>query len=316
MDELSEFDTPVFKVLAPNDSGESKGNQSGILIPKDLDAYFPQLSTAVSATNPTVDEQITAILIAEAKHVATVQTRYQHQSWGGERGVERRITGNLGQWRDKSSANDVVLIERNLADRKLYRLTLLKKGTDTYKKIMAAASGRRWGPANPLQPPVSELELDKAEVEQKAHEIAPLNLFDNDAAVTETRAKRIARSRAFQKAIAEYYAGKCAVCGQGFIASDGSSEVEAAHIVPRSKKGADDARNGLALCRSHHWAFDRGLWAIKPDGTIDIAPGAAGKGSNDLLKPFVGTRLTFPNPASMAPDAEALAWHIENTFAH
>lgn len=315
MDTLSAFDRPVFKVLPVNDSGQSKGNQSGILIPEALDAYFPQLSTDLTAENPTSDETITAILIAEGKHIETVETRYQYQTRAGERGIERRITGNLGEWHKKSVEGDMVLIERNLADRTLYRLTLIKKGSDDFKKIQAASSGKKWGPANPLEPPVTEQELKDAESQQKAHEAAPLrNLFDNDAATTESRTKRIARSRAFQKSVSEFYAGKCAVCGLGFIDISDRGEVEAAHIVPRGKKGADDARNGLALCRSHHWAFDRGLWAINGKGEIEVAPKAAGKGSNDLLKGFAGKKLAQPNPSSMAPVKEAFEWHMKEVF--
>ncbi len=93
MDTLSDFDRPVFKILPRNNSGQSKGNQSGILIPEALDAYFPQLSTELSAEHPTSDQEITAILIAEGKHIETVQTRYQYQTRSGERTIERRITG-------------------------------------------------------------------------------------------------------------------------------------------------------------------------------------------------------------------------------
>jgi hypothetical protein len=35
---------------------------------------------------------------------------------------------------------------------------------------------------------------------------------------------------------------------------------QAAHIVPKNKNGTDDPRNGLTLCRAHHWAFDAGLF--------------------------------------------------------
>jgi putative restriction endonuclease len=314
VDELTEFDRPVFKQLSHNDSGEAVGHQGGIVIPKDLDPYFPQLLGKISATNPTIDENILAVLVVGSKQVALVDTRYQYQSWGGARPPERRITSNLGPLRDKSAADDIILIERNLVDRSLYRLTLIKKGTDKHKAVLRASSGRRWGIADPLDPPVSEPEIVEAEEEQKKHELKPLSLFDNDAATTESRSRRIARSKAFQTLTTKYYDGKCAVCGQGFVSSNGKSEVEAAHIVPRGKKGADDARNGLSLCRSHHWAFDRGLWGVKPDGTIEVPASALGKGSNDLLKPFIGAKLTSPKPIAMSPDAGALAWHYANVF--
>jgi putative restriction endonuclease len=39
-----DFDAPLFNVLAHNDTGQAVGHQGGIVIPKDLDPYFPQLS--------------------------------------------------------------------------------------------------------------------------------------------------------------------------------------------------------------------------------------------------------------------------------
>ena len=142
----------------------------------------------------------------------------------------------------------------------------------------------------------------------------PLDLLDNEAATVETRARRIARGKAFQKLTSQYYGNKCAICGSGFVSLKGLAEVEAAHIVPRSLKGADDARNGIALCRSHHWAFDKGLWGVGPDGKIVVSPAAAGIGSNGLLNPLVGKTPTPPSNPSNAPVAEAWAWHLKFTF--
>jgi putative restriction endonuclease len=312
MDEL-DFDKPIFKQLASNDTGQAAGHQGGMVIPKDLDRYFPQLLGKTSAANPTIDENIRAILVVGGKEVARVNTRYQFQTWGGDRSPERRITGNLGPLRDKAAEDDILLIERNLEDRSLYRLTLIKDGSGKHKAILHASSGKRWGVTDPLDPPVSEPELQKAEQDQKGHENKPLELFDNDAAMVETRSVRISRSRAFQKLTADYYDNKCAVCGQGFVGMKGF-EVEAAHIVPRSQKGADDARNGIALCRSHHWALDRGLWGVGADGKIAVANVHAGKGSNNLLKAFVGNAPPAPKPAKMSPDPKAWAWHMSNVF--
>lgn len=310
MDELAEFDRPVFKQLSHNDSGASVGHQAGIVIPKDLDAYFPQLSGKISATTPSIDENIRAVLVVGGKEVDVVTTRYQYQSWGGGRQVERRITGNLTSLRSKSVEDDIVLIERNLADRSLYRLTLIKKGSLQHKAVLRASSGKRWGVVDPLDPPVSELELDNAEKEQQEHEKKPLALFDNEAALVETRSKRVARSKAFQKLTGQYYGGKCAVCGKGFVAANGKTECEAAHIVPRGKRGADDARNGLALCRSHHWAFDEGLFGVDASGDIHVP--SAILALNADLGPFNKKKLRPPSVAAMAPAAEALAWHLKN----
>src|SRR5271166_614130 len=99
---MHDFDRPLFKRLPRNDSGEAKGNQSGFLVPKEMDKYFPQLSTAVTAANPTVDSKIRAALFVGSKQVDLVETRYQYQTRGATRTPERRITLNLGPMLDQS----------------------------------------------------------------------------------------------------------------------------------------------------------------------------------------------------------------------
>src|SRR5580704_14499999 len=113
MDEIEQFDRPLFKKLASNDTGAAPGHQGGVLIPKDLDKYFPQLFTHVTQLSPTVDEYITAALFIGNSLQQIVQSRYQYQTWGGTRRPERRLTSNLGAIRHVANAGDYLLIERN-----------------------------------------------------------------------------------------------------------------------------------------------------------------------------------------------------------
>ena len=60
----------------------------------------------------------------------------------------------------------------------------------------------------------------------------------------------------------------------------------AAHIVPHHQSRNDDLRNGLSLCQSCYWVFDRGLMTISADNyrvrlsaqlkAIDLEPGYFG----------------------------------------
>lgn len=139
------FDTPVFKVLAHNDTGGAIGHQGGVLIPKALGFYFPTLSKKVTPQNPTVSAYITAHLFDGTKKVDSVQTRYQYQTWTATRSPERRVTGNLGAIRSSAKRNDILLMERSLSNQGLYRLSLLRRGTPPHQAILAKAAGRRWG---------------------------------------------------------------------------------------------------------------------------------------------------------------------------
>ncbi len=85
------------------------------------------------------------------------------------------------------------------------------------------------------------------------------NPFDKEKKVAKITRELTIRTRGFRQAVIEAYDFKCAFCGMK-IQSPNSLlwEVEAAHIVPHSKKGKDDIMNGLSLCHLHHWAFDAG----------------------------------------------------------
>lgn len=310
-DDLPEFDAPVFKKLANNDTGQARGHQGGIVIPKELDTYFPTLIGSTNAQTPTVDKRVTAIILVPGKKEEIVSTRYQHQTWGGTRSPERRLTDQLITLRAAAAADDYLIIERGLHDRDLFRLTLVKAGSDQYKAIANKTKGRRWGPLNDGDPPAQDQEIQKAEIDQTKHESKPLELFDNDAAIIETKVQKITRNRAFQLRISEIYEKRCAVCGLGLIHPIKGFEVEAAHIVPRSQRGADDARNGLALCRMHHWAFDRGLFGVASDQKIFIPENVLAIPANKTLAAHRDKSIRLPNNQQLKPAPEAFSWHMK-----
>src|ERR1044072_1360243 len=99
------FDKPLFKTLAPNDTGASPGKQAGPLIPKQMGHYFPQLEEP-SATNPAPHQEITAILLEGNTQIGIAGTRYQYQTRVGERTPERRITGGLGAVYSNAAGGD------------------------------------------------------------------------------------------------------------------------------------------------------------------------------------------------------------------
>jgi putative restriction endonuclease len=309
---MQEFDRPLFKRLAPNDTKATGGHQGGIVIPKDMDRYFPQLVSATGPQNPTADERISAALFVGTDKVGLVDTRYQYQTWGGTRSPERRLTGNLGPILSEAKGGDFLLIERSLSDPAFYRLTLHKGGTPAFDALLRRVGDRRWGSVEPRDAPVSEVEIAASLSDQETRELNPFNLFENAAALQETRATRIARSRAFNLRLLPLYNFTCAVCGRAHRTLDGVTEAEAAHIVPRSLKGADDSRNGIALCRSHHWTFDRGLFGIRSDRTIVVPPKVIALAENSHLAAFNGERVLDPNNVGLRPDASALAWHLRN----
>lgn len=278
-------------------------------MPKELEQYFPPLPSA-TASNPAPSIQIDAALYIDTKLVGIVKTSYQYQTRGATRKPERRVTGNLTRMTGPANADDYLLIERSLENPLYFRFTLLTSGTAAANHLFPKVNNKRWGPLDPLLPPSKEIELAEAKQRQTVKEHSSFSIFDDVAVLKETHSQRLARSKVFQRRVATLYSSKCAVCGDAFTAVDGKTEIEAAHIVPRSKRGADDARNGLALCRSHHWAFDRGLFGIGPDRKIHIPHRAAADPKNQRLLPYLGKSLHLPSDPNCNPHPDAFAWHL------
>jgi putative restriction endonuclease len=77
--------------------------------------------------------------------------------------------------------------------------------------------------------------------------------------------------------------------------------LDAAHILPDGhQKGEPVVRNGLALCKLHHAAFDRHILGIRPD-EVD------GPMLRHGLQGFNGERIHAPRAAGLRPAEDFLA---------
>ena len=93
------------------------------------------------------------------------------------------------------------------------------------------------------------------------------------------------REAAFRDVVLANYGYTCAVTGQRFRYRT-TVEAEAAHIISKDVFGTDDPRNGLALSRTAHWAFDRGIFTISDQFEVivhDKARTAKRRHEHDLL---------------------------------
>lgn len=145
LDKSTEWGSPIFKVLANNDTGSAPGHQGGVVIPEALRQYFPQLKGSVSPQHPTIDQRMKADLFAENVFLATVSTRYQYQSWGGARSPESRLTDQLGPLRNLAKGGDILVIQPRANDSSWIRLTLVRKSCPDYTTLAELTGTRRWG---------------------------------------------------------------------------------------------------------------------------------------------------------------------------
>jgi putative restriction endonuclease len=257
---------------------------------------------------PTLSHRIVAELFVESRFLATVNTRYQYQTWGGARSPESRLTDELGLIRNRAQGGDILLIQRSIEDLERYRLILVRQSSSEFPEINRLASGRRWGALSGALP-LSDPDLLLAEQEQRQRETEPLVLIEPDPPVVESSTRRIARSVAFRRRLLELYDGRCCICGSGLRTPDSRLECDAAHIVPRSRAGADDARNGLALCKTHHWAFDQGLFGVDGSRRVVVPRAALRVVQNDGLNAVTGVEIREAKERALQASDKAFQWH-------
>ena len=142
------------------------------------------------------------------------------------------------------------------------------------------------------------------ELEQKAH--LPL--------VKETLAaeayKPAARDQGFRRIVVTTYDHRCALCGVRIITPEGHTVVDAAHIVPWSKSKNDDIRNGMALCKLCHWAFDEGMMGVSENYDV-ITSRQIGANPNvpGFLLTLTGRGIIGPPDRDLWPAQQYLAEH-------
>jgi putative restriction endonuclease len=105
------------------------------------------------------------------------------------------------------------------------------------------------------------------------------------------------REVAFARAVRGAYESTCAMTGLKLINGGGRCEIEAAHIKPVESDGPDSPRNGIALSRTIHWMFDRGILSIGEQGEILMAK---------RLVPSPVLRMLNPDGKIRRPSSAAL----------
>lgn len=124
---------------------------------------------------------------------------------------------------------------------------------------------------------------------------------------------RLVRDASFRfRVVEQAYDGRCALTGVRMTNGYGRAEVDAAHIQPVANGGPDSTRNGIALMKSMHWAFDRGLLGLSDSGHIlTVDRGLDGT----VAKLLPDDRRAFlPEKADLRPHHAFLAWHRDHVF--
>jgi len=132
-----------------------------------------------------------------------------------------------------------------------------------------------------------------------------------DVAYGNVRAREVisrpSRDRAFTQIVQATYNSTCALTGIQLLNGGGSCEIEAAHIRSVEDHGPDSIRNGIAMSRTMHWAFDHRLLALEDDGKILAARGLLPDQLLRLLNPDGYARI--PDNPKKRPHRQFLRFH-------
>ncbi|MDE0704644.1 MAG: HNH endonuclease [Rhodospirillaceae bacterium] len=141
----------------------------------------------------------------------------------------------------------------------------------------------------------------------------PIAETDDDRPILQRIERRKFRDRVFSRRVREVYRERCSLTGLRLINGGGRPEVEAAHIRPvgGGHNGPDSIWNGIALCQTAHWMFDRGLVTLEDDYSIVVSP----KAPDDAYR-LLRRELVAEVPASFRerPHPSFLQYHRDNIF--
>ncbi len=150
-----------------------------------------------------------------------------------------------------------------------------------------------------------QLELLAAEPFEKDHS-------DGSNEVNYTTKSILKRRYGFAIQVRDNYKHRCAVCRAKVKTPNGESLVEGAHIIPFSVSMNDDPRNGLALCKTHHWMFDSYLLTIQPNYRIKLSEWLKDKGEKiEGTLNWNKKEILLPEEEQFLPSGEALEEHCE-----
>ncbi|GAP99107.1 hypothetical protein NIES2104_56650 [Leptolyngbya sp. NIES-2104] len=124
--------------------------------------------------------------------------------------------------------------------------------------------------------------------------------------------KAFVRNAAFRRIVVSLYEQRCAFCRLKVVSQNSQDIVDGAHIKPFSEFRDDHFDNGLALCKNHHWAFDRGWFSIDENYRIVIPRDRFHEETpNGLrsMRDFDGEAILLPNNEIYNPRIDSLQWH-------
>ncbi len=119
--------------------------------------------------------------------------------------------------------------------------------------------------------------------------------------------KQQVRGAGFSYRVRKAYDYTCAVCRSRLITPEGATLVDGAHILPFHQYRNDDPRNGISLCKNHHWMFDHAMISVSTEYRILVSDWVE-KNDNRVpeTKRWEGEFILLPEDERLWPVREVL----------
>lgn len=282
---------------------------------------FPPLSSVI-----TNDSALLAMIPLYQKERNKIYCNYVYHndkltSENGSRNEYRIYSNNaLESNRYLFKEEDILILKKQIiklsdVDETVYFVELLNnKGTDLYRACNEKIENSKIRGAHAIyNGTIPEIE-DK--IEQFIKEDIKIDICIEETVTkkveNETLKDQMANlfnASSFRDFVMVGYDNKCAITGT-VIRYKNYTNLEAAHIKPKSHGGVFLPNNGLALCRDLHWAFDKGFYTLNDNYEVMVHP----KATSDYLKSFDGKKIYMPNNPFFVPDLENIHYHRENVY--
>jgi putative restriction endonuclease len=125
---------------------------------------------------------------------------------------------------------------------------------------------------------------------------------------------KIERSREFVLNVLDAYERKCAICHQSIRLADTLIGIDACHVKPIQHFGDDDISNGIALCKMHHWALDRGAITISEYMNLKLSDKLNGLRLDDYFTTYDNRPIFVPRKSENYLNLENIAYHNKYIF--
>ena len=127
---------------------------------------------------------------------------------------------------------------------------------------------------------------------------------------TRAYAERLTRLRlhqpVFRARVLAAYDRACTICRLKHV-----DLLDAAHILGDAAGGQPVVTNGMAMCKIHHAAYDRGILGVRPDFVVEVRSDVLLEVDGPMLKHGIqdvhGWRLELPRRPADRPDSDHLA---------